>query len=109
MQVPEQASGKTWLVLNSKATPPHGAPTGRRGCGVDGFPGFHPGLFSLAPSGSGFGGRVGFVGPPFTMHAEDGCEDFLRCRKPRSERATLSTVPCTGGQPRCKLSARSFG
>jgi hypothetical protein len=36
-------------------------PTGRRGCGADGFPGFHPGLFSMAPSGSGARGALRFV------------------------------------------------
>ena len=29
----------------------HAGPTGRRGTRGDGFPGFHPGLFSFAPSG----------------------------------------------------------
>jgi hypothetical protein len=39
----------------------HAVPNRTAGMGIDGFPGFHPGLFSTAPPGSWTVGGLGFV------------------------------------------------
>ena len=46
-----------------RRAPGHAGRPGRRGMWGDGFPGFHPGLFSLAPSGSEKGRGLGSCDP----------------------------------------------